>query len=69
VEPARFWLSQRQYTRDTLSDPDNRYAGFDILPFDKEHGFSVVERLRAIAKTYDASVAQLRWRGCWQNRT
>ncbi|MGH3934843.1 MAG: aldo/keto reductase [Pseudonocardiaceae bacterium] len=30
-----------KYTRDTLSDPDNRYAGFDILPFDKEHGFSV----------------------------
>ena len=48
-----------KYTRDTLSDPDNRYAGFDILPFDKEHGFTVVERLRAIAKTYDASVAQV----------
>ncbi len=45
-----------KYTRDTLSDPDNRYAGFDILPFDKEHGF---ERLRAIAKTYGATVAQV----------
>lgn len=48
-----------KYTRDTLSDPDNRYAGFDILPFDKEHGFTLVERLRTIAKTYDASVAQV----------
>jgi hypothetical protein len=41
-----------------LAKTVDRYAGFDILPFDKEHGFSVVERLRAIAKTYDASVAQ-----------
>jgi aryl-alcohol dehydrogenase-like predicted oxidoreductase len=48
-----------KYTRDTLSDPDNRYAGFDILPFDKEHGFVLVERLRAIASTHDASVAQV----------
>lgn len=22
-----------KYTWDTLSDPNNRYAGFDILPF------------------------------------
>ncbi|HET9253678.1 MAG TPA: aldo/keto reductase, partial [Pseudonocardiaceae bacterium] len=28
-----------KYTRETLSDPGNRYAGFDILPFDKDHGF------------------------------
>lgn len=48
-----------KYTGDTLSDPDNRYAGFDILPFDKEHGFTVVQRLHLIAKTYDASVAQV----------
>ena len=34
------------------------YAGFDILPFDKEHGFGVVDRLRAIAGRHDASVAQ-----------
>ncbi|MGH3615614.1 MAG: aldo/keto reductase [Pseudonocardia sp.] len=47
-----------KYTRETLSDPDNRYAGFDILPFDKDHGFMVVERLRAIADRHDVSVAQ-----------
>ncbi|MDQ2882971.1 MAG: aldo/keto reductase [Actinomycetota bacterium] len=47
-----------KYTRETLSEPGNRYAGFDILPFDKEHGFAVVERLRAIAMRHDSSVAQ-----------
>jgi aryl-alcohol dehydrogenase-like predicted oxidoreductase len=48
-----------KYTRENLSDPDNRYAGFDILPFDKEHGFQLVERIRAIAQRRGASVAQI----------
>lgn len=48
-----------KYTRETLSDPDNRYAGFDILPFDKEHGLAVVDRLRVIAGRHDSSVAQV----------
>jgi aryl-alcohol dehydrogenase-like predicted oxidoreductase len=47
-----------KYTRATLSDPDNRFSGFDLLPFDKEHGFRLVERLRKIAAEHDASVAQ-----------
>jgi aryl-alcohol dehydrogenase-like predicted oxidoreductase len=48
-----------KYTRDSLTDPDNRYSGFDILPFDKDHGFAVVEVLRAIAQRHGASVAQI----------
>lgn len=48
-----------KYTRETLSNPDNRIAGFDLLPFDKEQGFKLVERLRAIAKPRGASVAQI----------
>jgi aryl-alcohol dehydrogenase-like predicted oxidoreductase len=48
-----------KYTRDSLEDPDNRYSGFDILPFDKEHGFGVVERIRQIANARNASVAQI----------
>jgi len=47
-----------KYTRATLSDPNNRFSGFDLLPFDKEHGFELVERLRKIAAEHDASVAQ-----------
>ncbi len=48
-----------KYTRDSLSDPDNRCSGFDIIPFDKEHGFKLVERMRAIAGAHNASVAQV----------
>jgi aryl-alcohol dehydrogenase-like predicted oxidoreductase len=48
-----------KYTRETLSDPDNRYSGFDLLPFDKEFGFKLVERMRAIANAHGASVAQV----------
>ncbi|HEY1970441.1 MAG TPA: aldo/keto reductase, partial [Pseudonocardia sp.] len=47
-----------KYTRAALSDPANRFAGFDLLPFDKEHGFTVVELLRGIAERHQASVAQ-----------
>jgi aryl-alcohol dehydrogenase-like predicted oxidoreductase len=48
-----------KYTRESLSDPDNRYSGFDILPFDKEHGFALVEQMRTIAASHGASVAQV----------
>jgi aryl-alcohol dehydrogenase-like predicted oxidoreductase len=48
-----------KYTRENLSDPDKRYSGFDILPFDKEHGFRLVERMRGIAAAHGASVAQV----------
>ncbi|HEY6561683.1 MAG TPA: aldo/keto reductase [Polyangiaceae bacterium] len=47
-----------KYTPAALSDPDNRFSGFDLLPFDKEHGFRLVERLRKIAAEHGASVAQ-----------
>jgi aryl-alcohol dehydrogenase-like predicted oxidoreductase len=48
-----------KYTRENLSNPDNRYSGFDIMPFDKEHGFKLVERMRVMATSHDASVAQI----------
>jgi aryl-alcohol dehydrogenase-like predicted oxidoreductase len=47
-----------KYTRASLSDPQNRFSGFDLIPFDKEHGFRLVERLRKIATEHEASVAQ-----------
>jgi aryl-alcohol dehydrogenase-like predicted oxidoreductase len=47
-----------KYTRETLADPDNRMSGFDFFPFDKDQGFKLVERVRAIAGKHDASVAQ-----------
>jgi aryl-alcohol dehydrogenase-like predicted oxidoreductase len=48
-----------KYTRANLSAADNRYAGFDILPFDKEQGFALVDRMRDIAQARGASVAQV----------
>jgi aryl-alcohol dehydrogenase-like predicted oxidoreductase len=48
-----------KYTRDNLSDPDNRYSGFDIIPFDKDQGFKLVDRMRVIAANHGASVAQI----------
>ena len=49
-----------KYTRETLkTDPANRLSGFDILPFDKEAGFNLVDRLRDVGKAHDASVAQV----------
>jgi aryl-alcohol dehydrogenase-like predicted oxidoreductase len=48
-----------KYTRETLSNPENRFSGFDMLPFDKEHGFRLVERMRPMAASRGASVAQV----------
>jgi aryl-alcohol dehydrogenase-like predicted oxidoreductase len=48
-----------KYTRELLADPNNRYSGFDILPFDKEHGFRLIDRLRKIATNHASSVAQV----------
>jgi aryl-alcohol dehydrogenase-like predicted oxidoreductase len=48
-----------KYTRENLQDSDNRLSGFDILPFDKEHGFQLVEKMREIAQAHEASVAQI----------
>jgi aryl-alcohol dehydrogenase-like predicted oxidoreductase len=47
-----------KYTSENLKESDNRLAGFDFLPTDKEKGFKVVERLREISKKHEASVAQ-----------
>jgi aryl-alcohol dehydrogenase-like predicted oxidoreductase len=48
-----------KYTRESLKNPENRYSGFDVLPFDKEHGFTLVEHMRNIAQYHGATVAQV----------
>jgi len=48
-----------KYTRETLKDPANRLSGFDIIPFDKDKGFQLVDRMRGIGKAHSASVAQV----------
>jgi len=48
-----------KYTRENLSDKDNRFSGFDMIPFDKEFGFKLVDRMRDVAGRHKASVAQV----------
>lgn len=48
-----------KYTRENLNDPDNRLSGFDMIPFDKEQGFALVDRMRGVADAHDGTVAQV----------
>jgi aryl-alcohol dehydrogenase-like predicted oxidoreductase len=40
-------------------DSENRLAGLDFLPFDKDAGFNLVEKMRGVAERHNASVAQV----------
>jgi aryl-alcohol dehydrogenase-like predicted oxidoreductase len=48
-----------KYTRENLTAPENRLSGFDILPYDRERAFGLVEVMREVAKAHDGSVAQV----------
>jgi len=48
-----------KYTRDAAKSDDDRLSGFDVIPFDKDKGYTLVDRLRALAETRGASVAQI----------
>jgi aryl-alcohol dehydrogenase-like predicted oxidoreductase len=47
------------YTRESLTAQENRLSGFDFLPFDKEQRFRLVETMKLVARSHDASVAQV----------
>ena len=57
--PLAFGLLSGKYTRENLTDPENRIAGFDLLESDKELAFAVVDLMRGMAKERDATVAQV----------
>jgi aryl-alcohol dehydrogenase-like predicted oxidoreductase len=57
--PLTMGFLSGKYTRENLSDKDNRISGFDLIPFDKEFGFTLVDRMRDIAARHKASVAQV----------
>ena len=54
-----------KYTRESFRDQErekekgHRLASFDFIPFDKELGFRVIEKLREIGRAHAASVAQI----------
>jgi len=57
--PLAYGFLSGAYTREDLSRPDNRYSSFDMLQFDKDLGFALLERMRRLATARSASVAQV----------
>ncbi len=48
-----------KYTRENPGGDGGRLTGFDFIPFDREHGYDVVNRLREIGEQHHASPAQV----------
>src|SRR4029077_19711460 len=48
-----------KYTRENPQGDGGRLNAFDMLPYDKEKGHSVVDRLRSIAASHKATPAQV----------
>lgn len=57
--PLAYGFLGGAYTREDLSKPDNRFSNFDMLGFDREKGFALLDVMRRIAKVRDVSVAQV----------
>jgi aryl-alcohol dehydrogenase-like predicted oxidoreductase len=55
---ASGFLSGR-YTRQDPAGGKGRLSGFDILPHDREKGFDLIDKMRAIGQRYQATVAQV----------
>jgi len=48
-----------RYTRQDPSGGQGRLSGFDFLPHDKEKGYDLIEKMKAISARHSASVAQV----------
>jgi aryl-alcohol dehydrogenase-like predicted oxidoreductase len=48
-----------KYTRENISDSENRHSAFDIVPFEREFGFKLVELIRPIAAEHGVAVADV----------
>jgi len=48
-----------KYTRENPKGDGGRLTAFDFLPYDKEKGYQLVDRMRSIAARYSATPAQL----------
>jgi aryl-alcohol dehydrogenase-like predicted oxidoreductase len=57
--PLAYGFLSGAYSRADLSKPDNRFSNFDMLRFDKDKGFAVLDVMRRIADARSASVAQI----------
>lgn len=48
-----------KYTRENVKDKENRLSGWQLIPYDREFAFRVVERLREIGTPQGATPAQV----------
>jgi aryl-alcohol dehydrogenase-like predicted oxidoreductase len=48
-----------KYTRENISDSENRHSAFDIVPFERDFGFKLVQLMRPIAAEHGATVADI----------
>src|SRR5262249_26450784 len=48
-----------KYTRENPKGDGGRLTSFDVIPYDKDKGYQLVERLRALGSEYGASPAQM----------
>ena len=57
--PLAFGFLSGAYTREDLSKPDNRFSNLDLLQFDKDVGYAVLDVIRPIAQARGCTVAQV----------
>lgn len=57
--PLAYGFLSGAYSREDLAKPDNRFSNFDMLQFDKEKGFALLDLMRDIAAGHDATPAQV----------
>lgn len=48
-----------KYTRDNPQGDGGRLTGFDILPYDRERGYVLLDSMRSIAAAHNATAAQV----------
>jgi aryl-alcohol dehydrogenase-like predicted oxidoreductase len=57
--PLAFGFLSGKFTRANIKSQGTRFAENDLLPFDKELGFELVEAIRSVAEGHGASVPQV----------
>jgi aryl-alcohol dehydrogenase-like predicted oxidoreductase len=57
--PLAYGFLSGAYTREDLAKPDNRFSNFDMLRFDRDRGFALLDVMRGIAQRHGTSVARV----------
>ena len=57
--PLAYGFLAGGYTREAMTQEDNRFAHFDWLKFDRDQGFALLDVMREIAAAAGCSMAQL----------